>query len=85
MPEYYLKAVGNKRNKKLKPETNINEIHVEINNTVCPRSGRTKRSKVMVDNNKKEIKWDKFRFLILGDEIIWAITKTKKGFTNSIG
>ena len=39
----------------------------------------------MVDNNKKEIKWDKFRFLILGDEIICAITKTKKGFTNSIG
>ena len=39
----------------------------------------------MLDKSKKEIKCDKFKLLILAEEIICAITKIKNGFINSTG
>ena len=58
------------------PETKINEIHVQISKTDWPKSGWPIRKKTITESRKKENKYDKFKFLMLFDVIIFANINT---------
>ena len=79
------KIKSKKRNKMFIPETKIKEIQIQINRIDCPRSGCRISNKTIADNKIKEIKYDKFIFLIHLKTIICATIRTKNGLINSIG
>ena len=79
------KIKSKKRNKIFTPETKIKEIQVQINRIDCPRSGCRISNKTIADNKIKEIKYDKFIFLVHFKPIICATIRTKNGLINSIG
>ena len=67
------------------PDIKINETQVQNINTDCPKSGWSTRKIIIIDNNKKDIACEKFKFFMWFELIICETRRIKKGFINSIG
>ena len=53
--------------------------------TDCPISGCWTSKRMINDNNKKDKKWEKFKFLILSELTICETRSKKNGLANSTG
>ena len=70
---------------KLTPEINTVAPQLMTKRIVCPRSGWSINKIVTANNNKKLKKYFVCEFLKISRINIFAVTKIKKGFNNSIG